>query len=186
MSAFDLFTERLRLKPFEAADRELLVQFYGDPAVMSVRKFGVLAPREAAAQLEEIVGHWSHHGFGMYAVRSITDERFLGECGLRWLEDGRDVEVSYGLWPDARGSGLATEASRRVLTHGFEDLGLEQIIARGRANNLPSRRVMDKLGMTLVFEQPRDDKPPLVEYSVTKKAWADAMARIKNNQENEP
>lgn len=171
MSDLDLNTERLRLRPFEADDLEQLADFYGDPAVMSERKYGVLDHTQSGEQLAGILAHWAEHGFGMYAVLSGTDGRFLGECGLRWLEDGRAVEISYGLWPDARGGGLATEAALAVLAHGFASLGLERIIARGRANNLPSRRVMDKLGMTLDLEEPREDKPPVVEYSITKQEW---------------
>lgn len=171
MSELELHTERLRLRPFEDGDLEQLAAFYGDPAVMSERKYGVSDRAQSGEQLSAILAHWAEHGFGMYAVLSGTDGRFLGECGLRWLEDGTAVEISYGLWPDARGGGLATEAAHAVLAHGFAVIGLERIIARGRANNLPSRRVMDKLGMTLDLEQPRRDKPPLVEYSITKEEW---------------
>jgi ribosomal-protein-alanine N-acetyltransferase len=184
MTSSDLLTRRLRLRPFGPADLDRLVAFYGAPAVMSVRKFGVLDRAAASAQLDEIVAHWDAHGFGMYAVLSGLDDVFLGECGLRWLEDGRGVEVSYGLWPDARGAGLATEAANRVMEHGFGELGLDRIIARGRANNLPSRRVMEKLGMQLDLEQPRKDKPPLVEYSVSKQQWA-CFAALNPSQEED-
>lgn len=168
MSGPDLHSERLRLRPFEAGDLEQLIAFYGDPAVMSIRKGGVLDAAQSARQLDAVLAHWSEHGFGMYAVLSRTDGRFLGECGLRWLEDGTAVEISYGLWPDARGGGLATEAARAVLEHGFSELGLSRIIARAKAHNRTSRRVMDKLGMTLVGERAREGGAGSVEYAITR------------------
>ena len=167
----ELHTERLRLRRFVAGDLEQLAAFYGDPAVMSIRKYGVLDAAQSAAQLDAIIAHWAEHGFGMYAVLSGTDGRFLGECGLRWLEDGEAVEISYGLWPDARGGGLATEAAHAVLEHGFSKIGLSRIIARAKAANRTSRRVMDKLGMTQDVEYARGGAAGTVEYAVTKKQW---------------
>lgn len=167
----ELRTERLRLRPFAAGDLEQLAAFYGDPAVMSIRKYGVLDKARSAAQLDAIIAHWAEHGFGMYAVLSGTDGRFLGECGLRWLEDGEAVEISYGLWPDARGGGLATEAAHAVLEHGFSVVGLSRIIARAKAANRSSRRVMDKLGLTQDSDKQRDGDTGQVEYAVTGEQW---------------
>jgi len=78
---------------------------------------------------------------------------FAGECGLRWLEDGSEVELSYGLYPQFRGRGLATEAARAVLDFGVEVLGIECIVALSRGDNVISHRVLEKLGMALEWRQ---------------------------------
>jgi RimJ/RimL family protein N-acetyltransferase len=49
------------------------------------------------------------------------------------------------------GRGLATEAGREALQHGFEHLGLQEIVAFTLPANKRSRRVMEKLG--LVFSE---------------------------------
>jgi RimJ/RimL family protein N-acetyltransferase len=42
---------------------------------------------------------------------------------------------------------LATEAARAVLRYGFEELGLNRVHAHHFAQNAPSGRVLEKIGM---------------------------------------
>jgi RimJ/RimL family protein N-acetyltransferase len=44
---------------------------------------------------------------------------------------------------------LATEGAKASVCHGFEELGLERIISITVHKNVASRRVMEKVGMTL-------------------------------------
>jgi RimJ/RimL family protein N-acetyltransferase len=48
------------------------------------------------------------------------------------------------------GRGLATEAARAVLRHAFCALGLAQVDGGASADNIASRRVMEKAGMRYV------------------------------------
>ena len=60
-----------------------------------------------------------------------------------------------------RGHGYATEGARAALTHGFDTLGLDEIVSFTVPANVRSRRVMEKLGMT---STPQDDfEHPLLE-----------------------
>ena len=77
-------------------------------------------------------------------------KRLLSGGGLRWLDDGSDVELSYGLLPVHRGKGYATQASAAVIEHGFRVLGLPRIVAVSRRDNLVSHRVLYKCGMQRV------------------------------------
>lgn len=120
---------------------------------MAIRKHGVLDASVARAQVEAMVEHWRRHGFGMWVVEESASRAFCGECGLRWLEDGSEVELSYGLFPRYRGRGLATEAARAALDFGIEELGLERIVALSRGDNRVSHRVLEKLGMTLEWRR---------------------------------
>jgi ribosomal-protein-alanine N-acetyltransferase len=58
------------------------------------------------------------------------------------------VEVVWRLLPDYWGNGLATEAARASLDFGFRVLGLPEILAWTTPDNVASRRVMGRLGMT--------------------------------------
>lgn len=121
------------------------MRFYGDPAVMAIRKYGAMAPDVARAQHGKLLAHWAAHGFGLCAV--FHEGRFAGECGLRWRDDTPEVELSYGLFPEYRGRGLATEAARAALDWGFGPLKLRQIVAYSRGDNRVSHQVLEKLGM---------------------------------------
>lgn len=123
--------------------------FYGDPDVMGIRKYGVLNAEAARSAVRGMVEHWRVHEFGMWVVEERSSGAFGGECGLRWLEDRSDVELSYGLHSWLRGRGIATEAAIAALDFGVGVRGLERIIARSRGDNRPSHRVLEKIGMEL-------------------------------------
>jgi ribosomal-protein-alanine N-acetyltransferase len=148
-----LRTRRLILRPVDVGDAAAFQAFYADPAVMAIRKYGVLDAEAARAQVRLMIDHWTTHGFGMWVVEEQSTRAFAGECGLRWLEDGSEVELSYGLYPRFRGRGLATEAARAALEFGMRVLGLERIVALSRGDNQISHRVLEKLGMTLEWRR---------------------------------
>ncbi|MCG8584621.1 MAG: GNAT family N-acetyltransferase, partial [Pirellulales bacterium] len=64
------------------------------------------------------------------------------------------VEIGWRLARAHWGKGYATEAARAALEYGFEQLGLEEIVAFTVPDNRPSRRVMEKISMT---HAPEDD-----------------------------
>ena len=130
-------------------DTESFEAFYGDSEVMAIRKYGVLNAETARSHVSGMVEHWREHGFGMWVVEERGGAAFAGECGLRWREDGIDVELSYGLYPRFRGRGVATEAASAALDCGVGVLGLARIVALSRGDNRISHRVLEKLGMTL-------------------------------------
>jgi ribosomal-protein-alanine N-acetyltransferase len=120
---------------------------------MAIRKYGVMDKEDARRQVDTMVAHWRTHGFGMWVVEDRATGAFGGECGLRWVEDGSEVELSYGLSPGYRGRGLATEAARAALVFGSGTLGLERIVAFSRGDNRISHHVLEKLGMTLAWRR---------------------------------
>ena len=96
-----------------------------------------------------------HHGQGRGAARATgllhascaTTAHFVGGCGLFRCSDDGEVEIAYRL-PFARwGQGYATEMARALLDHGFGALGLARIIGLTYPENVPSQRVLEKIGM---------------------------------------
>ena len=148
-----LETPRLNLRPVRPEDAPEFEAFYGAPEVMEIRKYGVMDREVARSQVDIMVAHWRTHGFGMWVVEDKATRAFGGECGLRWVEDGSEVELSYGLYPPYRGRGLATEAAQAALDFGTHTLGLERIVAFSRGDNRVSHHVLEKLGMTLEWRR---------------------------------
>ena len=58
------------------------------------------------------------------------------------------VEIGWRVAADQWNRGYATEAACAVLKYGFEIIGLSEIVSFTVPINLPSRRVMEKIGMT--------------------------------------
>jgi len=171
-----LETDRLELRRFIEDHRADMIRFYGDPEVMNIRKYGVRSSADASAAFDILTDHWDRHGFGMFAVHAKTGGAFLGECGLRHIDDGSAVEVSYGLFSSARGKGFATEGAIASLGFGFRELGLERIVAFSRADNKPSHRVLEKAGLRFIVIEDRGTKG-VARFEADAQewiAWADA------------
>jgi RimJ/RimL family protein N-acetyltransferase len=60
---------------------------------------------------------------------------------------GVQAEIGWVLAPDHEGHGYATEAVRELLRICFEDLGLRRVFAQCFADNEPSWRLMERVGM---------------------------------------
>jgi ribosomal-protein-alanine N-acetyltransferase len=92
--------------------------------------------------------HWDEHGYGWWAVEPRPERRFIGWCGLQYLPETDEVEVAYLLARAFWGKGLATEGAMASLQYGFEQHQLDTIVAIVHPENIASRRVIEKLGMS--------------------------------------
>jgi RimJ/RimL family protein N-acetyltransferase len=64
--------------------------------------------------------------------------------------DPDEFELGYRLRKEAWGRGYATEGTRALIRKGFTELSVRRVLAQTMAVNLPSRRVMEKSGLTLI------------------------------------
>lgn len=138
-------TERFELRRPTAGDLDDLVRMHLDPRMMQTLG-GLRSADQSREDLARMMAHWDEHGFGLYFVHGRSG--FLGRAGVkRVFVGGRDeVEVGYSIVADAWGRGLATEAARRLVRVGFEDLGLTELVSFTLPGNAASRRVMEKAG----------------------------------------
>jgi RimJ/RimL family protein N-acetyltransferase len=93
-----------------------------------------------------IASGWPPAG-GIWVVAWQSEPGLLGWCGLFPLEDSGLIEIGYRYLRAVWGRGVATEAARAVLDHGFRDLGIDPIVAVTHPDNLASQRVLEKIGL---------------------------------------
>lgn len=164
-------TERLLLRPPVAADAEALYAWASDPRMMEHMGRGPWSRAEVADAMERWTGHWREHGFGVWVVEELSSGEPIGRCGLSfhraWPDD---PEVGWWIAPERQGRGLATEAGRAAVAFGLETLGLARLVSICLEENLPSRRVMAKLGFEKLVEVRSPRFPGLV-------LWVHALDR---------
>ena len=152
-----LETERIRLRRWREADREPFAALNADPLVMEHFP-GPLTREESDAMIARIEAGIEERGFGFLAAEERQTGAFLGFIGLSSPRFEAPftpcVEIGWRLARSGWGRGLATEGARAALAWGFEELGLDEIVAFTVPENVRSRRVMEKLGMT---HDPGDD-----------------------------
>lgn len=143
-------TDRLLRRRLEPGDMGTYYRrVYADPDVMRTLPGGAPIDRAAfdARVPAFMVAHWERHGFGPWAAVHKPDGQLIGHCGLKYWPDSPDVEVFYAFARPYWGRGLATEAARASVRHGFEHLGLARIIGVAMTGNAASRRVLERAGL---------------------------------------
>jgi ribosomal-protein-alanine N-acetyltransferase len=105
---------------------------------------------ESEAALATELEHWDCEGFGVWAWFDRENGAFVARAGLRRLEvdDREEIEIAYAVVAERWGEGLATEIARAIVRVGFDGLGLDDLVAFTLPDNLRSRRVMEKAGLT--------------------------------------
>lgn len=152
----ELQTPRLKLRQWRASDAEDFAKMNADPEVM--RYFA--APLERAASdmmIAAISTQFAQYGWGLWAleVQSEADQqetdRFIGFVGLsipkRQFSFSPCVEIGWRLAKKYWRQGYASEAAQEALRFGFVELGLAEIVSFTSLHNLPSRAVMEKIGL---------------------------------------
>jgi RimJ/RimL family protein N-acetyltransferase len=143
-------TERLVLRAFTTEDVEPMYRILGGAGVL--RYFPKSDPPSRDRVREVILGqrsHWKERGYGLWAVEARSTGELMGRSGLQYLPATDEVEVDFILGSAHWGQGFATEAGRAGLRYGFAEIGLESVVGIVHPENAASRRVLEKLGMTL-------------------------------------
>ena len=151
-----LQTERLSLREFEPEDVDALAAILSDPETMRYYPMSF----DRAAVVDWILRNrtrYANDGYGLWATVLKSTGDLIGDCGLvRQSVDGVDeLEIGYHVRRDLWGKGYATEAAQACRDYGFANLKVDRLISPIRPENLASRRVAEKNGMTIWKEVTR-------------------------------
>ncbi|MBD0862675.1 GNAT family N-acetyltransferase [Gordonia sp. zg691] len=154
-------TARARLRPVSVVDIDELVHLDSDPEVMRYVSGGTATPRAAIEDwmLPRAETERRRHGTGTWVLCDPATSAFLGWISLRTPRHSSraELELSYRLRRTVWGRGLATEAALALVGFAFDHLRTERVFASTVVSNESSRRVMEKLGMTLAAIHLYDD-----------------------------
>ena len=146
-----LETERLILRRWQDSDREPFAAMNADPRVMEFFP-GTLTREESDRLIDDIEGHFDNRGFGLFAAELKAERALIGFIGLHVASFQAHftpcVEIGWRIAVPYWGKGLATEGSLEVIRFAFEWLRLESLVSFTVPENVASRRLMEKLGMT--------------------------------------
>lgn len=153
----ELRTGRLLLRRWRDADRDAFAELNADGEVMEHFP-EPLARDESDSLVDRIEAGFERRGYGFWAVELGPSGEFIGFTGLALAEFEAHftpaVEVGWRLKRSAWGHGYATEGARAAMTYGFDRVGVREIVALTTRNNMRSRAVMQRLGMS---HDPTDD-----------------------------
>jgi RimJ/RimL family protein N-acetyltransferase len=147
----ELETSRLRLRHWRPDDLEALVGWYSNPEIMRHLGLGLLEREACERALESAVAHWEQHGFGQWAVEEKETGELIGRAGPSYHRLWpKDPEVGWLIDTPWQGRGYATEAGVASVDFAFGKLGVGRVVSICIEENAASRRVMEKLGFSLL------------------------------------
>lgn len=140
-----LETERLILRGWKESDAAGYAELYGDE---DNARFigGVMKPWDAWRMVAQRIGQWHLRGFAMFAVEEKQSGQFIGHAGPNFPEGWPEREIGWGLIKRFQGKGYALEAARASLRFAYEALGWRTAISLIDADNIPSRKLAERLG----------------------------------------
>ena len=145
-----LETRRLVLREMRRDDVESLHLLFSDPLLM--RFWPPFERSETEQWVEEELRRYAQDGFGLWAVVLKGSDEAIGDCGMirQEIEGAIETGIGWHLRRDQWGQGLATEAALASRDYAFDRLGAERLVALIHPENIASRRVAEKIGMTLL------------------------------------
>jgi RimJ/RimL family protein N-acetyltransferase len=147
---FILETQRLQLREFVPEDIDALAKVLSDPITMQFYP----APYDhqgVADWIERNRQRYRKDGHSLWAMTLKSSGELIGDCGLamQHVEEQNEIEIGYHVRRDLWKQGFATEAAGACRDYGFMKLKAERLISLIRPENIPSRRVAEKNGMTI-------------------------------------
>ncbi|HEY4344390.1 MAG TPA: GNAT family N-acetyltransferase [Parvibaculum sp.] len=148
--ALPIETPRLILRDFRKADLDAVHAY---SSLEDVARYLIWGPNTLAQSKEAIEGFLDDQRMRPRTIFDVAvtlkpKRDVIGGAGLRIIDkDNLTGEIGYTLHPDFWGYGLAVEAARALLDAGFNELGLQRIVAVCDQRNKASARVMERLGM---------------------------------------
>jgi len=82
-----------------------------------------------------------------WTIRLKLNKVFVGMIGIGKHHDGQDSEISFQLLPEFWGKSFAEETVSGIIKHAANTMNLPCIIAETQSANMPSRKLLEKIGM---------------------------------------
>jgi len=139
---------RVILRDWVPEDALPFTQMNADPVVMEhfAKRLSI---DESVAMLMRIRENIAKNGWGLWALE--VEGVFAGFVGLETPPYETPftpcVEVGWRLRTEFWGKGYASEAATLSLLHGFEEVGLKEIVSFTTLANERSQRVMERIAM---------------------------------------
>jgi RimJ/RimL family protein N-acetyltransferase len=178
-----LHTARLTLLPLADQHLEWEIELDSDPDVMRYLSGHASTPEDVeAGHARRVAAAEKVDGLGFWV--GLVEDEFVGWWTLQPAhgpdqpDDPGVADLGYRLLQRYWGRGLASEGARELVRYGFDDVGLDRIIAQTITVNARSRAVMERIGLTYVRTFPTSMTAPVegvtegeVEYEMTREQW---------------
>lgn len=136
-------TKRLLIREFEFKDWQDVYEYTSDINVMKYIPEGVFTEEDA----KEFVNKNKSDNAEKFPVVLMDEDIVIGHIVFHRYFGEHTYEIGWVFNPKYQNQGYASEAAQTILEYGFKEINLHRIIATCQPENIPSYRVMEKIGM---------------------------------------
>lgn len=147
-----LETERLILRKYTEEDFKMLYKNYVSDE--NVPKYCTWKPCTTQEEADVLLGKW-FKGYEdpeklMWMIVEKLSNEGIGIIRVtnKWIEENK-CEIGYSIGSKWWGKGYMTETVKRVIEYLTKDIGFKTVIAEVTPDNIASKKVLEKLGLTL-------------------------------------
>jgi RimJ/RimL family protein N-acetyltransferase len=145
-----LESKRLVLRPYQDSDLNSIHAYSCDTETTQFMQWGPNSLEQTKDFFTRCIANQTVKPKIIYdfAVIDNASNQLIGSITLRLIKEGSLLgEIGYIYAKETWGKGYASEAARRVMQFGFQDLGLKKISATCDPENIGSTKVLQKAGM---------------------------------------
>ncbi|MBC7692234.1 MAG: GNAT family N-acetyltransferase [Methylotenera sp.] len=169
LETFLLETPRLKVSRLAIEDAPFMLELLNEPAFIrniGDKKVRTIADTEKFIQ-KALTPGFEFLGSGMYKVELKDSAERLGLLTLIKRDTLSDVDIGYAFLERHWRNGYALEATTALLHHARDVYGLKRILGVTVPENIPSSRVLEKMGLKLeVKVKFAEDRPECNLYAI--------------------
>ena len=141
-------TDRLVLRQASLNDVDEIYFLRSDPQVLQYIDRAPARSIDEAADFVALLDNAVNNNTGIsWTITHKGKDRMIGNIALWRLEkEHYRAEIGYVLHPAHQGKGIMQEAMQAVIAYAFGTMGLHSIEANINPANLPSQRLLEKIG----------------------------------------
>lgn len=144
-----LETDRLILRKFEDKDKEDLYEYCSDPEnLIYINLEPYTSTEQAMDRIDYLKAKYAEDDVACWAIEVKENSKMIGSIDfIEFGDKDNKAEIGYLINRKYWNNGYATEATKKLIEYGFENLGLIRIQAKCAVENIASARVMEKSNM---------------------------------------
>ena len=156
MNSYIFTSERLGFRNWNSSDIDKLFEINSNDDVMRYFPFKP-SLKDTEVFIHRMQKMYEEERFCYFAVDLLLETKeFIGFIGLSKQTYKADfnpsIDIGWRLHPKFWGKGFATEGAKACLYYAFYKLKIKEILSVAPKLNVPSIKVMEKLGMNRVKE----------------------------------
>lgn len=183
-----IHTKRLVLRQWKEQDIPTMIAMNASPEVMTYfpTTYSEEQTRTFIATCADCI---ENQGWGFWAVEITSTSTCIGLVGINKVPEDMpingSIEIGWRLAKPYWGMGYATEAAIASLDYAFNQLEQHEVVAFTATQNLPSQKVMKRIGMQLepeTFLHPRVPSDSSLKEHVLYRITKDQFLKGKYNE----